>query len=196
MIYLIGGAPRCGKTTLSKKLAYKKRVSWISTDLIAAIVKPYVQERAERRRFLIDSAEDLLLSEIEDAKALWPGIKRFILSLIKWQHDYIIEGVHLFPQLLEELKHDEKWQSLQKEIKVLYLIKTDEKLIAKGLAKGEKETDWLLQCVNTKDDFKKAAHMIQVKSEYVEKQASACGYRIVNTDKGFKKTIASLLKEF
>jgi 2-phosphoglycerate kinase len=44
MLYLIGGSPRCGKTTFSKMLAYEKRISWFSTDLAATIIRPYLSE--------------------------------------------------------------------------------------------------------------------------------------------------------
>ena len=34
MIYLIGGAPRAGKSILCQQIAAKLRVGWISTDLL------------------------------------------------------------------------------------------------------------------------------------------------------------------
>ncbi len=34
MIYLIGGAPRTGKSILGQRIAVKLRISWISTDLL------------------------------------------------------------------------------------------------------------------------------------------------------------------
>lgn len=42
MKYLIGGPPRCGKTTLAKELSSRLGVSWISTDMIDNMLKPYL----------------------------------------------------------------------------------------------------------------------------------------------------------
>ena len=41
MIYLIGGPPKCGKTTLAKKLAGKYQIPWISADTLQNIVWAY-----------------------------------------------------------------------------------------------------------------------------------------------------------
>ena len=34
MIYLIGGPPRCGKTTVASKLSLDTGIPWVSTDTI------------------------------------------------------------------------------------------------------------------------------------------------------------------
>lgn len=38
MIYLIGGPPRCGKTTVAKLLSKKLDIPWISTHTLESIV--------------------------------------------------------------------------------------------------------------------------------------------------------------
>ena len=38
MIYLIGGAPRAGKTILVQRLSRKLHVGWISTDLLLPLL--------------------------------------------------------------------------------------------------------------------------------------------------------------
>src|SRR3990167_3772313 len=42
MIYLIGGPPKCGKTTLAKKLSKKLRVPWVASDTLQVVVMDYV----------------------------------------------------------------------------------------------------------------------------------------------------------
>lgn len=37
MIYLIGGPPKCGKTTLAKQLAKKLGIQWVATDTLEVI---------------------------------------------------------------------------------------------------------------------------------------------------------------
>ena len=39
MIYLIGGAPRAGKTILGQQLSAKLRIGWISTDLLQHVLQ-------------------------------------------------------------------------------------------------------------------------------------------------------------
>ncbi len=39
MIYLIGGPPRCGKTTLAKEMSKKLEIPWISSDALEVVVK-------------------------------------------------------------------------------------------------------------------------------------------------------------
>ena len=38
MIYLIGGAPRVGKTILSQQISTKLHIGWISTDLLMTLL--------------------------------------------------------------------------------------------------------------------------------------------------------------
>ena len=47
MLYLVGGPPRCGKTTLSVALAKKLQIPYFSIDHIASVIPPYIA--ADRR---------------------------------------------------------------------------------------------------------------------------------------------------
>lgn len=51
MIYLIGGPPRCGKTTTAKNLAKKLGISWISADTLETIVERYTPEGYRQELF-------------------------------------------------------------------------------------------------------------------------------------------------
>jgi 2-phosphoglycerate kinase len=39
MIYLIGGAPRVGKSVLCQQVAAKLKIGWISTDLLMEVLR-------------------------------------------------------------------------------------------------------------------------------------------------------------
>ena len=39
MIYLIGGAPRTGKSILGQRFAAKLKIGWISTDLLMELLR-------------------------------------------------------------------------------------------------------------------------------------------------------------
>lgn len=51
MIYLIGGPPKCGKTTLAKKLAQEHGISWISADTLQNIAWAYTPKEKHSALF-------------------------------------------------------------------------------------------------------------------------------------------------
>ena len=51
MIYLIGGPPKCGKTTLAKRLSKLKGIPWVSTDTLQNVIKPYISKEDFARKF-------------------------------------------------------------------------------------------------------------------------------------------------
>lgn len=172
-------------------LAKKKRISWISTDGLESVIKVYNPEKFPKLDTCKATPKQLLAAEIKDAKTLWPGVKRLIQSCLKWKHDYVIEGVHLLPQLVAELKKMPEW----KQIKVVYLIKRDKDKIIAGFKQSDPETDWLVRCIKSDDDWQTYAEMVMVKAEYMEKEAKKFGFKVVNTENNFKKTITSLLSK-
>lgn len=201
MIYLIGGAPRCGKTTFAKMFAREKRIPGISTDLIASIVKPYIANAQGEHAFIAgnvcsEGPEEQLKGEIQNSHVLWPGIRRFMCSLLRWNHDYVIEGVHLLPALIHEFEMSPDRERLGGEFCIIYLLKKDTKKILEGLKKADPELDWLLQCVKTEDDLISAAESIRRKAIYFEDEAKKYGYRVINTEEDFGTILQNLLNEF
>src|SRR3989344_1994558 len=49
MIYLIGGPPKCGKTTLANHLSKKLGIPWISSDTLEVIGMEYVWKFAPKK---------------------------------------------------------------------------------------------------------------------------------------------------
>lgn len=200
MIYLIGGSARCGKTILSKKIAIKKRTSLISTDHLRSMVlamvpksemnKKFPQTKmvSPKNKFRFDchSAEAMLKAQVIEAKTMWPPIKALISSLIYRDQDCVIEGVHLFPSLVKQLKGTKDW----KHIKVVYLIKTDLEKIQIGFSKNKEEFDWMYPFIkNDADRLRKAAKMVSVKGAYIEKEAGKYNLKVYNTENNFNKVL-------
>ena len=196
MIYLIGGSPRCGKTILAKKISQKEKISWISTDVIYPIVlksipKSQIKSKfpqtamktpSGKFRFDVYSPEAMLKAQLVEATTMWPGIKELIYYLINRQQDFIIEGVHLLPKYINKLKRADIW----KNIKVIYLVKRNIDNIIKGFPKNKNEYDWMIQTIiGNKERLKKAAKMVQIKSEYFYKETKKYHLKIFNTDTNF-----------
>ncbi len=51
MIYLIGGPPRCGKTTLAKEMSKKLKIPWISSDALEVVSREYVSKDRWRKLY-------------------------------------------------------------------------------------------------------------------------------------------------
>ncbi len=192
MIYLIGGAPRCGKTILAKRIARQKNIPWISTDIIRSVVLAYSKKSQINKMFPYekvslgkDPVVDLLRAEITESKSLWPGVQTFIEHLIDCKEDYIIEGVHLMPKLVNELRGTKRWR----KVRLIYLIKDDLVKIKKGLQQNTAMHDWLAGALKNNDTLEKAAKMIQVKSRYISKTAQKYRFKVVNIDDDFNTKI-------
>lgn len=91
MIYLIGGAPRCGKTILCRQAAAKMGAGWTSTDLLVDLLR---------------------LAEVDGVKTGWdaspgavaaasewfyPYLERYAWGVRSLAEDYLIEGVDFLP---------------------------------------------------------------------------------------------------
>ncbi len=54
MIYLIGGPPKCGKTTLAKEMLKSFGIPWVSTDTLECVIKPYMHEVDFSKKFPVN----------------------------------------------------------------------------------------------------------------------------------------------
>ncbi len=204
MIYLIGGAPRCGKTILSKRIAAKRKISWISTDTIESMVLACTPKRLINKKFpyqklqfekngipyndmLSHSSATLLRAEITESKTLWPSTRAMIEHLIECKQDGIIEGVHLMPALVEQLRGTRYW----KHIKVVYLVKESKEAILDGFRRNTSPYDWLAGALKNSIVLDKAADMVLSKSAYIAGQAKKLHFKVVAMDYDFEKKISA-----
>lgn len=203
MIYLIGGAPRCGKTILAKKIAVKKKIGWVSTDRLWSVVfastpKPQLKRKfpgyflahaKDKYHFELHSLKTILDKEIIEAQSIWPGVSAFIRSANHFKQDFVIEGIHLLPKLVNQLKETNYWP----KIKIVYLIKTDLEKIKEGIPKSKEEFDWLLSGgIDKPGRLDGAAKMIRYESQYFEQEAKKYKFKVINTDRDFHKTLKNL----
>ena len=97
MIYLVGGAPRSGKSILGQQISAKLKIGWISTDLLVELLR-------------VKNVEGVPLEwnatpEAIAATADWffPCLERFIWRLTEMVDSYLIEGVGFLPGQIEQL---------------------------------------------------------------------------------------------
>ncbi|XOV86381.1 MAG: hypothetical protein ACFHX7_15605 [Pseudomonadota bacterium] len=97
MIYFIGGAPRVGKSTLCQMIARSEGFGWLSTDLIAEVLREAGVKLAETW----DADPERVRNQCE---TFFPFLERFSLGLQSMTQHYVIEGVDFLPHQLNDLK--------------------------------------------------------------------------------------------
>ncbi|HSJ89832.1 MAG TPA: hypothetical protein VK909_21655 [Anaerolineales bacterium] len=97
MIYLIGGAPRAGKSILCQQFSAELRIGWISTDLMMELLRvngdPVVKNEWNAAPAAIAA----------NAKWFYPYLERFIWGVNSCAKDYVIEGVDFLPAQVLQL---------------------------------------------------------------------------------------------
>lgn len=108
MIYLIGGAPRTGKSILSQRVSVKMKSGWISTDLLEELLRV---SKAEGAKYEWGASPAAI-----EAAAEWffPYLERFTWGIASLADNYVIEGVDFMPEQVARL-------STQYQIRALFL---------------------------------------------------------------------------
>jgi 2-phosphoglycerate kinase len=149
MIYLIGGTPRVGKTTLAKILMERKAIPFVSADVLS-------------------HALDRAYPNLEIRSGGWASIpdkfytylREFIKSSTHNLPDYIIEGDSFFPEHVKKLSEEFQIKSvfLGASHTTLDLIKSNvlhsDWVSTLPQEKQEKLPEWLM---STSEMFKKEA---------------------------------------
>ncbi len=207
MLYLIGGPPRCGKTTLAEALAKRLSVPYFSLDHVTSVITPYIPEpehaallplgvaRRETdysndRFYARYSAEQAVGFYLRAAETFWPGVKNFIRYALEDEHDLILEGWQILPRLLHEaLAPAERGRA-----RVVFLYKLDAGRIVTGLKAGAARADWVVR--NTKEEatFRAIARMISHFGGHTVREAREHGFHAVNTDEDFARRIEEALE--
>ena len=121
MIYLIGGPPKCGKTTLAKKLSKHLGIQWVASDTLQVVARKYVSKYASKQEmdklyphnaqkgktndetYSLKTPKQIAKNYIQQAKASYDAVDMFSICEITDGNDYIVEGYHITPQLAARL---------------------------------------------------------------------------------------------
>lgn len=97
MIYIIGGAPRVGKTILAQRIASKLKIGWISTDLLIEVLRA---KDVDGTKSEWDASPEAITAA---AEWFFPCLERFIWGVNSQAGDYVIEGVDFLPKQVTQL---------------------------------------------------------------------------------------------
>lgn len=205
MIYLIGGAPRCGKTTIAKQLSKKIKSSWLSADMIESVIASYISKK-DLPKFFPKSiirkktklSNDLMYSQysikkitdayIKQSKTSWTAIKIMAECAIKEEHDLIIEGHQIHPQLISKLKKD------LVEVKGIIVVRENLEAIVSGALKNKFKKDWFIKQTKNSETYKQMGSMIKNYSEYFIQESKKHKIKVINTEANFQGQIKSVIK--
>ena len=97
MIYLIGGAPRAGKTILGQQIAANLKIGWVSTDLLFTILG---MTHVEGIKTEWNATPDAITT---NAEWFYPYLERFVWGASSLAENYLIEGVDFLPAQVKQL---------------------------------------------------------------------------------------------
>src|SRR5215831_18634126 len=99
MIYLIGGAPRAGKSILGQRLCTILNVGWVSTDLLMDLLRV---QNAAGIKMKWDAAPEAITA---NAEWFFPYLERFMWGVSSLADNYAIEGVDFLPAQVAQLSN-------------------------------------------------------------------------------------------
>jgi len=193
-LYLIGGPPKCGKTTLAEKMACLLSIPFVSADslendVMASTTKEDIPELFPHANTKGDS-NDVFYSQYETERIVRDYLKqgeatrKEIIATaeqsISKGHSIIIEGHQVTPELASFLTN-----RFGKEIvRSIFLLKQDLQKMTLDFHKSKTKDDWILRKTKNDATFGKIAAMICFYSEYIKKEAHKHGLDVAWTDKG------------
>jgi len=194
MIYLIGGPPKCGKTTLAKKISKSFGIPWVSTDTLQNVIKPYIHEADFPKKFPADyqrgkdndekyskfSTSEIIEAYKQQAKTVYQAIEMFAICEIADGNDFTIEGYHIEPELARGLniKYPGK-------VKSIFLVKSDRNNFICDIKKSTTPNDWIIARTGKKETYQKIANMVCEYSDFFEKEARKYSLKVLNMDNDF-----------
>ena len=206
MIYLIGGPPRCGKTTLAKTMFKQRGIPWISCDMLQTVAGEYMTQKQWnklhpytllRKKLKTNdefyaklSAQKIVSVLRRQARPVFPAIDMAAICEIADGNSYVIEGYHIEPSFASKLI--KKYG--RTKIKAIFIIKKDATKFALDVHKSTTPNDWLIVGTKKPETFLKVGKMVSLYSTYLEKEAKKYGLKVLNMDDNFEKKLLEAVK--
>lgn len=201
-VYLIGGPPKCGKTTLAKTLSNKLSIPWISADTLQNIVWAYTPKEQHEALFphsyLRGDSNDDFYSEhttqkiiegyIAQGKTTYAAIEMMAETYLTDKDDFIVEGYQVTPEIVDRI-----FKRFGKEhIKTAFLVKNNEQKMVTDFHKSTTPNDWILRKTKDEATYQKIAAMIVAYSQYFESEARSFNLPVFQMDTDFEEQIRTI----
>jgi 2-phosphoglycerate kinase len=202
-VFLIGGPPKCGKTTLAKVLSQRLNISQISADTLQNIARSYIDQKDYKQKFPLrvikgrdkdetysqNSSDTIIKAYIEQGKTSYEAISVVTETYLTDKDDFIIEGYQVTPQIVNQIIN--KYSS--EKIRAVFLVKNDENKFVEDIYKSSTPNDWIINKTKNKDTFFRIAKMITDYSKYFNDEAKKYNFTVINMDHDFEAQIENAI---
>ncbi len=198
-IILIGGPQRCGKTTLAQTLSKEMKIPWITTSTLEAVIREYTPKEQDAQLFPKSmlrkkdeggneamystyGAEKIVESYLAQSDTVSKAIVAFVKHVSQQGWDYILEGYHITPKLVAQIKNGGI------DVDSIILVNTNpNELISRSLA-SKTEHDWVRDEIKNKENYIKIGEMITLYSNTLIEEAKKYDVRVVDMGQDFQKS--------
>ncbi len=198
MVYLIGGAPRVGKSIIARRLAQETGADLISTDdLWSESVKELTEsERKEKYPFPGFSgtasentltSDELTRLQLIEAASLWPELDEVIRKAIAIDEPLVIEGVHLIPEYVDRLIAEFG----PRRIRAVFVGSRDVADVAEGIAKNTSSDNWMKDA--NPEVISQLAAFVAAFSAHIKTEAERNRLKYEERTKDFEGDIKTIL---
>lgn len=209
MVYLFGGPPRCGKTTLAEAFSKAHGIPYVPLDYVMSTILPYVSDFDWDRMFPLRtyreetqwsndalyakcSPQEVVNSYVCEAESTWAGVRNFITYALSEKRDFILEGFQLLPRLIHEFDTPEN----HAELKPFFIYKTNVDAILAGMKANAAGNDWAVKNTTEDKTLVSIAEMVSLFGKYIERECKQYGLPSASMDVDFKQKMISLVESF
>lgn len=207
MIYLVGGPPRCGKTTIAKLLASRLSIPWVTADMLESVVEAYAAKEHYEKLFPKNvirqathqsndemytkySTAEIVNAYIEQAKTTWRAIEVLVEHAQKFNENIVIDGHQLHPEFIDQFLQTEGGEKVRSVI----VLKKDVDLIIAGAKENQAQNDWFLQKTKNENILPLIAGMLKKYGEFFEEQAEKHQLKTFIMDTNFQRRITDVVE--
>lgn len=168
MIYLIGGAPRSGKSVLGQQVAVNLKSSWISTDVLFQLL------HVAKVDGLATAWDATLPAIIAKAELFFPYLERFVWSVNSLADSYVIDGVDFLPAHVAQLAAHYPIRAVFLGCSHMTLVRFDQ---FPGRSQGYASLPEAMR--------RQIVHDVPLWSAFIQQEASRFGYPYMDTSDDF-----------
>lgn len=202
MIYLIGGAPRCGKSTVAKLVAKEHGATCISADALEGIAYRYTPPmyisqvfpktvmrqatgNSNDEMYALHTKTEIVDAYLKQSQATWPAVESLAASGIAEGQSYVIEGHQVHPALISSLIETFGDQ----HVRGLVMFRSDAGDTVSSLRASQDPNDWVIAKSKTPAVHGDIALMIVAYGRKLRTEAKRFGVPIQGMDGDFWKRI-------
>ena len=175
MLYIIGGAPRSGKSKISRRMLVEKQVSYFPMDVVTTVLEGF------QKTVGVFEGQDF----IEKSQKSWVAVKNLLDHLYETEENYLVEGDNILPSQISNFLN----MYNSKDIRICFVgyIELDprEKLRTIRENSGGKD-DWT-KIVSDEELLPMIQEMIEF-SRYLKSECEKYGFKFFDVSHDFIKT--------